>query len=658
MVHEWRSIDSVDSPSSAELDPMLQSLAVAWAPVQPASARLDWAMHLFDLKEDELTFADISESAAATAQSLRKLERAFEAVRSDWNSAEQLERREAIDNALARMHLIKQMLSYKVALDGESTIPRTMRPATGVEEAPKKTPFQRTILYVLEQLSLHGYRRVDDKCYVEVLTDPEQFHTHAYREKESIMDFVQRVCNKDESPDRWDDLFACRTGIGDDIVKQLQRGVDSEFPLLDPDRYTFSFRNGLYRADEHMFYAWETRARWASIAKHENDRRRNHRSDDGGASMLDTNLQEARAPTRNTVATKYFNTDFPVDLMGAGKDAPMPEIDMILRTQHLDNETMFWTYAFLGRLLYPVKHHDGWSRIMFVKGMAGSGKSTICNAVRQLYPPHLVGTVGHETTFMLSALHDKLLYICAEVRRDTPVFFQAHQNDFQSMITGEEINVAFKGKTARVVTWQSQGLLCGNQMFKVSDAGGSIHRRLLMINFDYAIKGDDLDPLLENKISDNIGAFLLKCNCAYLHAAQKHGRHDLLSTGVLPPQIHTFLRYAKNLVDSAARFIDERLQSRLILASDVSAPPTEVYMKWSEFTSAYTRFLDSNNLPKQQADRDHFSRVFSDYTIVYHDGELDYGDQARVNAKWVLGIGIMDNFPDLATRNQGIANLL
>ena len=78
---------------------------------------------------------------------------------------------------------------------------------------------------------------------------------------------------------------------------------------------------------------------------------------------------------------------------------------------------------------------------------------------------------------VVPALHDKLLYICAEVRRDTPVFFQAHQNDFQSMITGEEINVAFKGKTARVVTWQSQGLLCGNQMFKVSDAGGSIHPR-------------------------------------------------------------------------------------------------------------------------------------------------------------------------------------
>ena len=67
-------------------------------------------------------------------------------------------------------------------------------------------------------------------------------------------------------------------------------------------------------------------------------------------------------------------------------------------------------YALLGRLLYEVGQRDNWQVLLFVKGMAGSGKSTIAKLIRNCYPSHLVGTLGSkmEETFGLSAIADKL----------------------------------------------------------------------------------------------------------------------------------------------------------------------------------------------------------------------------------------------------------
>ena len=444
--------------------------------------------------------------------------------------------REMLSATRQRVHLVKHLIMYYIALDEATpTLPAMMR--VEGEEPARKTPFQRTLLHVLEQLSLHGYRRVGDHCFEEetIDIDGQTVYTHAYREVESIMSFVQRVCNKDEFPTQWDDLMANRTGIGDDIVKQLQRGVDAEFPELVANRYVFSFRNGLYCADQHVFYPWNSRARWADVARAENARRA--AEDEESECPFP---RPAEAPTRATVALKYFATDFPESEMSSGVNIAMPETDRILDTQRLHADTVYWTYAFLGRLLYPVKAADDWQRILFLKGVAGSGKSTFCNAVRNLFPPHVVGQIGHEDKFMLQAIYDKLLFICPEVRRDSPAFFTTQQGDFQSMVSGEGVSVAAKFKEAKTVEWRSQGLLCGNQMPGVSDAAGSINRRLMMILFDHPIPGKDLDPQLERKISANAGRLLLKMNVCFHDAARRHGRRDSWRTGFCHSRCTTF----------------------------------------------------------------------------------------------------------------------
>ena len=260
---DWRGIEDVDDPSVHELTQMLHSLRVAWAPPADASA---WARQMLDLDESgPVQLSDITDATARVGDVLRRIEGAFERVRDTadepWDDMEALQLRDAIDVALQRVHLCKTLLSVEAVLTSTAPVPQSLRSDTGAQQSTKKTPFQRTLLYVLDRLEFHRYRRVDDLCYREVYTE-DGVASHAYEEVCSIMEFVQKACSKDNAPEQWDDLFASKCSIGDDIVKQLQRGVDHEFPELKPNRYLFSFRNGLYATDQHVFYAWAERDRW------------------------------------------------------------------------------------------------------------------------------------------------------------------------------------------------------------------------------------------------------------------------------------------------------------------------------------------------------------------------------------------------------------
>ena len=430
----------------------LDTLRDEWTPPDNANV-LEWASNLFDIPDDA-SFIEIADASADIADSIRKLESEFgNIVRANeeadtngddrvWTREAELQYREALELANQRCFICKVWLQHHHALQSEDPLPKAMRLSMDADvDNSKKTPFQRTLIFILESLARAGLKRVGDKCYREVRTDEGEW-THAFEEDCTIMNFVMMVCNRHDNYEKWADLFASKCSIGDDIVKQLQRGCDEEFPLLDPDRHLVSFRNGLYHMSSNMFYPWAERARWGEMAASRNARfEQEHVLEDGNVTRMadSSTLQKAVAPTRKDVAMKFFDTDFPLESLNNWREAPTPEVDQILDVQKIlgpvdgaqdesaTASSREWVYAMLGRLFYMVGDKDNWQKIPFFYGVAGSGKSTICQAITYVFPSHDVGTLGHEDRFALAALLSKKIWVCPEVRKNSPEFLCKHQ---------------------------------------------------------------------------------------------------------------------------------------------------------------------------------------------------------------------------------------
>jgi hypothetical protein len=191
-----------------------------------------------------------------------------------------------------------------------------------------------------------------------------------------------------------------------------------------------------------------------------------------------------------------------------------------------------WIFIFLGRLLHDLNTFDSWQIMPFLKGKAGTGKSAIGMVAKSFFEPEQVGILSSniETKFGLGALAEAFVILCLEVKKN----FQLNQAEFQSIVSGEMIQLAVKNKEAFAKRWTAPGLLCGNEWASYQDAQGSIARRLAIINFVFPISEKDSNPnLLDLILSQELGALLIKCNIAYREQADLKKGQDIWK--ILPP---------------------------------------------------------------------------------------------------------------------------
>ena len=106
-------------------------------------------------------------------------------------------------------------------------------------------------------------------------------------------------------------------------------------------------------------------------------------------------------------------------------------------------------------------------------------------------------------------------------------YFSIDQAQLQSMITGEEVSIMRKNKTALTVVWKGPGLLAGNEAAMWSDNSGSISRRIIVIRFDRKVESNISDPNLGNAMKAEKGNLLHKLTCAYLSGIECMGKSDI-----------------------------------------------------------------------------------------------------------------------------------
>jgi len=371
---------------------------------------------------------------------------------------------------------------------------------------------QRFILNVLKMAHDNNFRKHQGHLFKQVIDNGNR--THAWTVHCSIEDFLYECANKNEDFGMWKD-FTAGARIPVFATEYISKSTrDLELSSLNPDRNIFSFSNGVYDAFNGQMYLYS----------------------------------DGHIPER-FVAAKYFDVPMPTDDYDSFRDIPTPALDGILLHQKIPTDleipskyantpdlgddakfsVMDWIYVFMGRMIYEIGEHDTWQSLMFLKGKAGTGKSTLGKVLSFLYDAVDVGVLSNniEQKFGLSGLVDKLIYICFEVKRD----FKLDQGEMQSMISGEPIGIATKGKDPRSVTWKTHGFFMGNEFPRWTNNSGSIARRIITVLFDEMVT--DGDPRLFEKLQAEMGNIIVKINRAYRQCASLYGGDDIWN--LLPP---------------------------------------------------------------------------------------------------------------------------
>ena len=471
------------------------------------------------------------------------------------------------------------------------------------EEVENSTPFQKCLLYSLDQTYKAGYRRYKGQCCEEIKTI-EGHRTRAWQPKFTIEQFVYSLAQKDDNFEVWKN-FTSRGTVFRDVIDNMSKCIDAQFPEITKRRHVWSFRNGVFVGKEWIpdrgiydccFYSYDSK--------------------------------EFRCLDPTIIACKYFDQQFDdFSHIERWQDIPTPWFDSILKYQNFEDEVCDWAYVMGGRLCYDVGEMDGWQVIPFFKGIARSGKSTLITKVfKKFYENEDIGTLSNniERKFGLSAIKDSFMFIAPEVKGDLAL----EQAEFQSMVSGEDVSVAVKNKTAVSIEWNVPGVLGGNEVPNWKDNSGSVLRRILPWNFAKQVR--DADPQLDEKLNRELPIILLKCVKAYLDYSNKYRDKDIWN--VVPE----YFKKIQKQVAMVASTLHNFLESTNIIYGK------ELFVPQKLFVQVFNQHCQANNLGKHKFNQDFYAGPFSSRDIEVRDEVVNYKGRTYPKQPVIYGVDVVE----------------
>lgn len=501
-----------------------------------------------------------------------------------------------------------------------------------IEKTDDLSPFQQLLLYLLDALQQRGYRRYEDYCYARIETEDGRYDTRAWYRVYSIRDFVYDVTRKEMQFQQWVNLTNGPNSV-QNATRYLCESNDHQFPVLVKNRYVRAFRNGLY------FSRWPlpTEPMTAGPPGTHVRRRARMTTTDGVQEIVRDRFvaygqHEAEVSPDIVACNSYIDLDFPSEAASRPVEdwrlIETPFLQSILDFQQFSVETSDWMYVFIGRLMFCVNELDRWQVLPYLKGQASSGKSTILmNVCKNLYESVDVGVLSNniEKKFGVSALAEKYLFIAPEIKAD----LQLEQAEFQSMISGESVQLNIKYKTAESVEWNVPGIMAGNQVPMWVDNAGSISRRIVL--FEFARRVTDGDTELGRKLQSELPSIILKATRAYHCAIRTCGADNVWRH--LPPYFHTTREDLTLHTDPLEAFMHS---GKVSLHDDL-------YMPWNTFNTmfiAYTHEMFGRNTQIPTATQ--IKHQLRDRGVLYDPGQAQrvYDGIQGVKGPWLTGIDV------------------
>ena len=238
--------------------------------------------------------------------------------------------------------------------------------------------------------------------------------------------------------------------------------------------------------------------------------------------------------------------------------------------------------------------------IPFLKGMASSGKSTVLLKVaKNFFDAIDVGVLSNniEKKFGLSGFYEKYLFIAPEIKND----LQIEQAEFQSVVSGEDLQVNVKHQKAFATQWKVPGVLAGNEVPAWCDNSGSIQRRIVLFDFVRAVANGDMK--LGEKLEAEFPLLLVKCNRAYLEMVAAHSHTNVWN--VLPA-------YFKNTRDAMAADVNS---VEAFLGSAEASVREGAFCPFLDFKAALRAFEQQNGYKSSKYTLDFFRGPFAKHGI-------------------------------------------
>jgi len=490
---------------------------------------------------------------------------------------------------VCQLHSLQETLLQPMLADAETS--RT------IEDSDDLNPYQVFILDILNELERQKLRKSREMVCEEVITE-KGYRTKAWKPVCTIKEKIHEMSDKNTSSDRWK-YATKKPSMVRDVSVHLEECNDVQFPSLTKNRHSWSFRNGVFVGDSDgmHFYRYGT--------------------------------EEFSKLDRHMVTSKYFDDDFD-DYTGSNdwREIPTPLLDSIMDYQGWDDEVKRWAYIMIGRLTFKLNEADTWQVIPFCKGIAQSGKSTLLNYVVKLfYEPSDVSVMANniEEKFGLSSIYQANLFIGPEIKHD----FRIDQAEFQSLISGEEIQIARKNKNAVTIQWDVPGILAGNETPGFSDNSGSILRRLMLFKFGRQVS--DGDARLGEKLAKEIGAIMQKCIWAYIEAVAEYG--DKLIWKVVPKQ---FLDWREEIEGQLHTLVGFMKTTQLKYGEDKQMP-----LAW--FRTKYREYCSSMGVRPRQWKTELYEGPFSQRKLRIGVGTMEWMNVVKKDQEILYGVTMVQD---------------
>lgn len=472
------------------------------------------------------------------------------------------------------------------------------------EEIEKSTPFQKCLMLTLKELRTRGYRRYKNQCCEEIITI-EGHRTRAWNPIFTIEEFVYSLPKKESNFTNWKN-FTSKGSIFRDVIDNISKCQDAQFPEIYKRRNVWSFKNGVFVGKEWVPDTGKFECRFYPYTSDK-------------YTCLDPSI----------VACKYFDKQFDdFSHIENWRDIPTPFFDSVLKYQKFEDEVCNWAYVMGGRLCFDIGELDKWQIIPFFKGIARSGKSTLITKVfKKFYENEDVSTLSNniEKKFGLSAIKDSFMFIAPEVKGDLAL----EQAEFQSIVSGEDVQINIKNKTATSVEWKVPGVLGGNEVPNWNDKSGSVLRRILPWNFGKQVQ--DADPQLDDKLDGELPIILLKCIRAYHEYSDKYRSVDIWNA---VPKYFEKIRMQVAMVTSS---LTNFMESTYVVISK------ELYVPQKEFIAKFNQHCKENNLGNHRFHSDFYAGPFSTRDIEVITETVKYRGRVYTNQPIIRGLDIVND---------------
>ena len=389
---------------------------------------------------------------------------------------------------------VERVTGFRIALAAKPMEPTEadLKRLEGAVCLDDMATFQRFIHLLVT--AARGLRRMEDHVF-----EPHPTIRGVFEPGSSSIDYINDVLRDDP---------VYQTGV---FAKKLDEWFvlqdHKDFPIIRPgdiDRAALSFRDGWFDVVTCKWFPMD-----------DNERRELCGEDSPSPPMT----------------FHYFDVD--------GKDVvdkPTPNWQKLVKTQLYEREwevgdpdaelELFDAFqAMVGRLFLPAGT-DNWQVWPFLKGEANTGKGTVVDVVKSMFPKNAVASFdgGRQRGFNLEDVVDKRLVIFPDLPKELSNVLA--QDVFLSMVSAESLSVARKYRGPLNVDWNVPGLMAGNELPSYEDRGGRVVRRLVVFSFDTLV--NKRDAWLKGKIiADELPSIALQCVVACHNLRDRVGADEL-----------------------------------------------------------------------------------------------------------------------------------